>query len=193
METDAQQRIDALEKRKFELISKAKELDSRLNYKNYEAKALKEILSRENTDEYRRLKRTLNEIEFRIATESTNLQAERKMMKEIRDIQAKLEKAGEIERKRRKLFLVEGDVRQLTDERNLLEKEIQQLKAEAKSYRDELNEKDAEAREATRRERKRKELEEKRVKMMEDLGINDKPIEGEVSLGEIAVIKKKGV
>lgn len=191
METDLQQRIDALEKRKFELIGKAKELDSRLNYKSYEAKALKEILSKENVDEYKRLKRALNELEFRIATESTNLQTERKMMKEIREIQAKLEKAGEIERKRRKLFLVEGDVRQLTDERNLLEKEIQQLKGEAKSYRDELNEKSAEAREATRRERKRKELEEKRVKMMEDLGISDKPIEGEVSLGEIAVIKKK--
>ncbi len=191
MESELKKRIDELEKQKLSLIEKAKELDGTLRYKGYEAKALREVLSNERGNEYRMLKRRLDELEFQIATESLNLQSERKMMKEIRETQKQLERATEVEKKRRKLFLVEGDLKQLAEERTRVENEIQRVKNEIKSLKDELNEKSKEAREAVRRDRRRKEMEDQRKKLMSDLGIKDQPFEGEVSLGEIAVIRKK--
>ncbi|MEM3030963.1 MAG: hypothetical protein QXH27_04470 [Candidatus Micrarchaeia archaeon] len=166
--------IQALERQKAELIAKAKALDERLAYKTLEARALREAMKSERTRPPGVLRKRLEELEWRIATESLSLKSERAFMKAIGETKKELAAALEFDRKRKKLAYVEGDVRLAELERRKVEEDIQRVK------------KEIDAAWAAKRAGEKRAREAAIAAWAPEGG-------GEgVSLGEIAVIKKKG-
>lgn len=192
MESDLKQLIEQLELKKNELIERAKRMDSRVRYKTVEAKALKEVLSTANVPNFRAIQKKLDFLEFKVATEATTLARERLLMKEIKEVRKVYEQAREVEKRRRKLFLVEGDIKALGEERARVEEEIQRVKKDLQEAYDDLKAGRNAARKEQIAKQRKVEEEDKRQKLLQELGVSNQPLDGEVSLGDIAVIKRKG-
>jgi len=171
---EMEERIMALEKEKAGLVAKAKALDERISYKMIEAKALREAMKGEHIPPPAFWRKKLDELEFRIATEALSLRSERAFMKEIAEVKKGLTRALEHDRKRKKLAYVEGDIKLAELERRKVEEEIQRVKKE-------IDVALAAKRAGSERERARAEV----PAWAEGQGDG-------VTLGEIAVIKRKG-
>lgn len=131
--------IDALKKERIEAIIKVKIARKRLAYKEHELEDVKRAAEQNKTDttEQRRqigkMKRMKNSLEFRVSTEARSLNEERKLIKEIADVNAKLKELYKSIRFEKKLEFVEGDIKRYTEEVEEATKKI----AEADSKLDE--------------------------------------------------------
>lgn len=180
----------ALENEKKALIEKIKAVNRRLRYKQYEFKALSSMSPEDSIVPLSIARKRLNQLEFRIATESTNLAQERKMMREIREAEEDFSRALKHQRFVRKLEYVKGDIA-------AAEKEAAALDVEIKKKREQINEIErdmaARKRKAVRvkeRERKEREPSEEQVSK-EELKEYQQSFEKTVSLEDICVIKRK--
>lgn len=180
----------ALENEKKALIEKIKAVNRRLRYKQYELKALSSMSPEDSAVPLSVARKRLNLLEFRIATESTNLSQERKMMREIREAEEDFNKALRHQRFVRKLEYVKGDI-------GAAEKEAAALDVEIRKKREQINEieRDMAARKrkavrAKEHERKEREPSEEQVSK-EELKEYQQSFEKTVSLEDICVIKRK--
>ncbi len=121
--------IDAVKKKRTEVIIKVKENRRRLNYKEAETIALTRLLEIEKNkdkDNAKRkkigyLKRLKNKLEFKISTEATSLAAEKDLVRKIEEINKELNDAYKAIRLERKSEFVKKDVDEIR--KNLLELE----------------------------------------------------------------------
>ena len=188
MTQNFRQRINSLESKKRELIGRVNGVQAKLRHKKRDAEAVKKALSNANVPHFGKVKRQLQILEFKIATEALSLDSERRMMKQIKVVQAQFDEALDVEKKKRKLTLVLGDIEELTNEEARVEEEIQSVKKELDAVWNDMRAKRAEAAKTERKVVRKKDV----GKLMEKLGISSKPLDDTVSLGDIAVIKKKG-
>jgi uncharacterized coiled-coil DUF342 family protein len=124
-------KISDLEKRKSELIDKIREINRRLRYKKYEQKALEPFLEKTKDVNVEPVKRKKRMLEFRIATQAYTPKMEREWIKEVKIIDAQLDELREIERARRKIRYIAGDI-------EAGENEVKKIEEELKKIRDEL-------------------------------------------------------
>ena len=152
---------EVLDQRKEELFARLKEAMARHKAKIGEVRILRaqvEDKFRETGINARELRRRKERLEFRIATEATNLQKERDMMKEMRVIDKQLEKAGEVEKLESQLRAVEGEIRAAESEIVQTKRGIDEAKAERRNLREKQREERSEEREKQWQERKRQQL-----------------------------------
>lgn len=187
---------EALDQRKEALFVRLKEAMTKHKAKIMEVRILRaqvEDKFRETGINARELRRRKERLEFRIATEATNLQKERDMMKEMRVIDKQLEKAGEVEKLEAQLRAVEGEIRSAESEIVQTKRGIDEAKAEIRNLREKQREDRSDEREKQWQERKRQQLMEREKEMRKEAepymgGVDDAGVE----LGSIAIIKKKG-
>ncbi|MEM4389477.1 MAG: hypothetical protein QXG98_02340 [Candidatus Micrarchaeia archaeon] len=167
---EAEEHIQALERQKAELIAKARALDERLAGMSAEARALREAIRSVRARPAGMLRKRLAELEWRIATEALSLKSERAFMKAIGETKKELAAALEREKKRERLAYVEGEIRLAELEKRKVEEEIHRTK------------KELEAAWAAKKAGERAPA----------IAWTPEQSNEGVTLGEIAVIKKKG-
>jgi len=165
----------SLNNRKTDILSKLKSMNSGYYYKIYEGKVVKSLLDKNfdgSTRSASSLRRELERLEFKIATEALNLKHERELIKEARALESDLKRAEEKERLERKLRFIEEDAKRIKGEIEALQKELDEVSDRIRK----------EGRARTKdREREPKTAQLPTIK-------ND---DGRVNLGDICVIKKK--
>ena len=187
--------FEVLDKRKEDLFARLKESTTRHKAKIQELRIIRaqvEDKVKETGVNARELRRRKERLEFRIATEATNLQKERDMMKEMRVIDKQLEKAGEVEKIEARLRAVEGELRAAESEIVQTKRGIDEVKGEMRNLRDSQREKRSEEREKQWQERKRHQLMEREKEMRKEAEQYMGGLDEGVDLGSIAIIKKKG-
>jgi len=187
---------DLLDRQKEELFVKLKEVGKRLSYKQYEEKAIRAALDqklKETGIDGKKLRRRLRYLEFRIQTDATTLQKERRYMREINQIEKQLDKVKETEKMDRKLNLVRGDISRAEEEIRNIKKQIDQIKAEIRAFREEGRKAHIEAKQREWQEKKRAELMKKKAQRKKEMDAYspEDELDGGVELGSIAIIKKK--
>lgn len=189
------ERRQVLESKRNALFSRLKKLESQANYKACEAKALQTILKGKIRPNVRALRRKLNILEFKIETESTSLQIERQLMKEIKKTEKEIEDTMTEERQFRKLAYLESDVKELEAEMKKVEQELQETINELSEFERQARE---EHRQKIKEERIKKSIEfheKKRKETQEKIKQENEPymskLEPTVSLEDICVIRKK--
>jgi len=204
-------KINELRARLNELFELSKAVTQRLKDKACEARAHREILRMRGQGVPRasQVRKHIEELEFKIATEALKLNTERALMREIKAAREQLAKSEEIDAIYHKLGLVESDIAKAERERTNIETDIQNTKGELDRLFAELRVVRAEKAAVERAERKRRqeaERAEKRAALREErkrqreermlaelkaAGIGTGPIDDTVTLGDIAVLKVK--
>ncbi len=97
------------------LIDQLRRLRSKLNYKEAEYAALSKLSELNKASKnLGRLKKLKSDLEFRISTEATTLNAERELIKKLNSINEELEDAIKAYRFKRKVELVSKDIADIT-------------------------------------------------------------------------------
>lgn len=125
--------IDALKKERIEAIIKVKIARKRLAYKEHELEDVKRTMEQNKTDtteqkrQIGKMKRMKNSLEFRVSTEARSLSEERKLVKEIAEVNAKLKDLYKSIRFEKKIEFVEGDIKRYTEEVEAATKKIAEV------------------------------------------------------------------
>jgi len=178
--------IEAIKKQRGELVSRMRESQYRLNYKNAEQQALVKLVEMQKAKEQGKakenigkLKRMRHSIEFRISTESMNLQQEKSMVRKIEEVNALIEEALKLERLERKRGLVSKDIEMYQKTLGEVVAKITELDAKLDTLYSEI--------------RKSLGIQKRRPKVMGEKRPQPKPQKNEeINLEDIVVIKKKG-
>ena len=174
-----------LEKRKKELIERAKHKDRAIYGRDCEIKALESVLrAKSRPPTPGRLRAEVERLEFQIATEAYTLDHELELLKKIKTKKALLEEAVEFARKGGRLRRLGEELAVLRKEREGIEAEIQDVKKEIIAMRR------TEERRVFDQERKRKRTERDSERKRETEKYMGKT--KDLELGDIAVIRKKG-
>jgi uncharacterized coiled-coil protein SlyX len=108
------QELDKLKKQRLGYIIKMKELQHKLYYKTTEQEAISKLIEIEKKkprhDNIGKLKRMQRSLEFKISTESMNLQQEKMTVMKINEISSKIDAAMKLTRLERKSSLISGDI-----------------------------------------------------------------------------------
>ena len=121
--------INKLETTKRELIERAKRQDRAIYGRDCEMKALQSILkSKKHPPAPGKVRREIEGIDFRIATEAYTLKHERDLLKKIKTKKAELKDAVDFARKKGRLRRLEQDIVSIRKEREKTEVEIQEVK-----------------------------------------------------------------
>ncbi len=106
--------LDKLKKQRLGYIIKMKELQHKLYYKTTEQEAISKLIEIEKKkprhDNIGKLKRMQRSLEFKISTESMNLQQEKMTVMKINEISSKIDAAMKLTRLERKSSLISGDI-----------------------------------------------------------------------------------
>ncbi|MGA3020671.1 MAG: hypothetical protein ABSD68_01850 [Candidatus Micrarchaeales archaeon] len=168
--------INEEKKKRDGLIDQLRRLRNKFNYKEAEYAALSKLSElNKSPKNLGRLKRLKGDIEFKIATEATTLNAEKELIKKLSVINKDLEDALKIYRFRRKVDLVAKDM-------NELGKALESYRTQVVELDKKLDALYANLRDLTSWNRKEERKITRRVKPQEHF---------EVSLEDIAMIKKK--
>ncbi len=128
---DVEARIAQLEGDKSKLINEIKKNYGRIRYKKYEEKALQPFLKETENVRVGPVRKRLRQLEFKIATQAYTPQIERKLVKEVKKVEAELKDLRAIEKARRKKRLVFQDIIDC-------ETRITEIEVDLKSMRSEL-------------------------------------------------------
>ena len=180
----------ALEDEKKALIEKIKAVNRRLRYKQYEFKALSSMVPAEPPIPLVMARKRLNQLEFRIATESTNLAQERKMMREIREAEESYKAAAKYQKFARKLEYVRGDVAAAEKEASALDVEIKKKREQIGEIEREISTRKRRVARVKEREKKEREPTDEGVSK-EEMKEYTQSFEKTVTLEDICVIKRK--
>jgi hypothetical protein len=129
--------IEALEKKKGDLIDRIKQLNRRVRYKKYEKKALEPFLEQTKEIQIYPLRKRKKAMEFRIATQAYTPRMEREWLKEVKKLDEKLKDLQEVERARRKKKYVDQDIEEGEQEIVTIEKELKTIREQLKKLYDE--------------------------------------------------------
>ncbi len=128
---EIQKKIEQLEQRKTELMENVRMLKGRLHYKQYEKRALEPFLEQTKDVKIGHLRREASALEFKIATQAFTPKHEREWLKRLRVVEVDLAKVREIERARKKSYLVDQDIEEA-------QKRIIKIGEELKTIHEEL-------------------------------------------------------
>jgi len=137
-EDELRTKIEELEKKKSELIERIKQLNRRIRYKKYEQKALEPFLEQTKDVKvapYHKQKRAL---EFRISTAAYTPKMEKDLIKQLREVDKKLDEVREVERARRKIKYVEQDISEGEAEIVKIEVDLKVIRDDLKKLYDEM-------------------------------------------------------
>lgn len=137
-EEELRTKIEELERKKSELIERIKQLNRRIRYKKYEQKALEPFLEQTKDVKvapYHKQKRAL---EFRISTAAYTPKMEKELIKELREVDKKLDEVREVERARRKIRYVEQDISEGEAEIVKIEVDLKVIRDDLKKLYDEM-------------------------------------------------------
>ena len=130
---EIRKQIDELKKQRGAQVSKARECQRRLSYKVSEQEAIGKLVEMERKkpkeDSIGKLKKARHMLEFKISTESLSLQQEKVLIRQISDINSKLDKALKLVRLERKKVLISKDIEQYTGELQGAAKAVEELDA----------------------------------------------------------------
>lgn len=135
---ELKKKTEELQKKKMELVDRIKALNRRLRYKEYEKKALEPFLNQTKDVRIAPLRRQKKAIEFKISTQAFTPRHEREWLKTVKKIDEELEKVREVERARRKRWLVEQDIAEAQKEIAAIEEELRSVRNELKKCYDEV-------------------------------------------------------
>ncbi len=111
--TELMQQIYELRKQRGKLIGLTRHAKRTIPYKEAEAMAIQNMLGpnggRDANGKVVYLKKLRKELEFKISTEASSLNAERELVKRINDVNAQLDKALEPLRLKRRLEMLKSD------------------------------------------------------------------------------------
>lgn len=176
----------SLENEKKILIERIKAVNRRLRYKQYELKALSTMKPKTPAVPLPVARRTLNQLEFRIATESTNLKQERQMMRQIREAEEQYAEAANFHRFNRKVTYVNQDIETAKKEAEKLDIEIKKKREQILEIEKQMG---ARKRHATHEKKERKSKESGPSK--EEIKEYMQAFDSTVSLEDICVIRRK--
>lgn len=185
---EIKERRQALESKKRALLNKLKKTNAQVNYKNYEMRVLQTLLKGKVRPNVKFLRRKLNVLEFKVETEATSLQLERRFMKDIKQTQNELKDALQNDRLFRKLEYLDSDITEATKELDNIERELQETNNEIVETEKQMQEqnKTRPPRLFFQKEKKKKDAGTEK-EMNQYMG----EIEQTVSLEDICVIKRK--
>lgn len=194
---EQKQGTDVLEKAKWGLIEEAKRLDRLIYGRKKEKEALEGALStKKDIPPVGRLRKELEEGEFKIATEAFTRKQEKDMITKIRQAKAGLEEALQISQIRNRLHRILAEMPTIEKQRQEIEAKIAEAKGVISKGRLTVEKAQYQQARDTRRadyeKRKAVELEyakrrEEEKKDMDRYMAKDEALE----LGQIAVIRKK--
>ena len=180
-------KIDAMKKERGEIIYRIKDFRRRIMYKQAEGAALEKFLEMEKASgagEAKRkkigyLRRVKSGLEFKVATEAGSLAAEKALVRKIAEVNAELNDALKSVRMERKSGLIKDDIKEYTEQLQVLNKKVMDMDKELddlyKSLRKTLNIPYDKKRENAAKQERRP---------------HPKPVE--INLEDIVVIKKRG-
>lgn len=134
MTDEIEERIKQLEEEKKALIEKIKALNSRLRYKTMEHKALLPFVEKTKDVRVDDLIKQLKGLEFKVATQAYTPQMERAIVKKIMELEKELSKHKSVFRARKKLKLVEKDINEIKAETDEIEKKLKAIRKELKEF-----------------------------------------------------------
>lgn len=112
--------IEELKKQRSDTMSRMKELQHKLTYKMAEQEAISKLFeiekSKPRKENIGKLKKMRQALDFKISTGSLNLQQEKMIVRQISEINLKLEEAIKLSRLERKKGLVSNDIERYSDE-----------------------------------------------------------------------------
>jgi uncharacterized coiled-coil DUF342 family protein len=132
-----QEKIKNLETNKADMIGRIRYLTRRMRFKKFEQKALAPFLEQTKDVRIAPLRKKRNRMEFMIATAAYTPRMEREWLKEVRKLDAELEKVKEIEKARRKKRFVDEDIESGEKEIKDLEKNLSDTKDRLRRLYDE--------------------------------------------------------
>lgn len=133
-ETEIEEKVSQLEKRKEELINFIRRLNGRVRYKKYERDALQPFLDQTKDVQVIPLRKRKNALEFQIATQAYTPKIEKDLLKQMKKIDEGLEKVREVEKARRKRRFIEEDLKQAEQDILKIEEELKKIREELKGF-----------------------------------------------------------
>ena len=169
--------VEELEAKKKEMIDRIVEIKKRVHYKEIQKKTIIEALRTEGGPDARDLRKQLRALEFRISTQAHTPNQERKFLKEIQSIEKEYEAAAKLEKKRKKVKLIEQDIDDFNTEILKIDLELKTMRKKI-SVLGQRREKEAVAQAGVQRKRRNPEY----VEMVESF-------DTEVTLGDLAIFE----
>ena len=126
-ETEFKTKLAELDKKKQALFEKIRSLKRKLQYKQYEHKALSPFLEKTKEVRIGPLRKQKRAVEFRIATQAYTPGIERELLKELKVIDKRLDEVQEVEKARRKKRFVEEDIAQAEKDILATENELKEV------------------------------------------------------------------
>jgi uncharacterized coiled-coil DUF342 family protein len=136
---ELKKRIEELEQKKSELIEKIRALNKRLRYKEYEKKAFQPFLEQTKDVKIGPLRKEINMLEFKIATQAFTPKQERELLKRLKKLDAEFAKVRDIERARHKSRLIEKDIEAVQKEISVVDEELKKVRGELKKLYEEAH------------------------------------------------------
>lgn len=124
VDADTERRIEDLKAKKVQLIERLKKVMGTLKYKGYEEKAFEPFLKEHSNVEIPPIRKRINELEFRIATQAYTPRIEREIVKKLKELEKEFEKYRAIETARRKHAFIRKDIEELEKEKKKIEEEL---------------------------------------------------------------------
>ncbi|MBI4399823.1 hypothetical protein HY570_03660 [Candidatus Micrarchaeota archaeon] len=181
--------LEELKKRKEDLIGQIRSIRSLIANKSMEVKALDTVLAQKdgNLPRSYQIRKEIEQLEFRIATEATSLKTEKALIKELRELERHCKQAEEIDRLRRTKMSALNAIRNEESKLDAISKEIDEINAEMSGTYQEISD---ERREQYYKEKEKRKRQEKDDRMKKELDSYSNKFGG-LTLGDICIIKKK--
>ncbi len=171
--------VEILEAKKAELIGRIQKAYRKIRYKKYEQQTLEPFLKETEAVQIAPLRKRKRALEFKISTAAYTPKMEREILKQMREIDAELDKVKEVEKARRKAKYVVQDIAEAENEIKKIEEELKVIREELKKHYGAMKN---QQRRTEGGYRERKQGEKPPVRNEED---------DYVSLGDIALIEKE--
>ncbi len=193
---DIRAKINSLEEAKKKLIEEIKKLNARLRFKKYEEKKVSARLEGKEKIRAAPYFKMLRKLHFKVSTQAFTAAKEKELVKKIEEIEKKLPAALEVERARKKLKLVKGDIEEAEKRIAEIDEELKKMREELKELYTKLNNLQYSS-ETNKRKRRRRKRRDKNGKLEEDYEEDEefdnymKEVDEFISLEDIAIIEKK--
>lgn len=190
----AEKKITELEAKKSAMITELLGIFRILRRKGYEAKAILPYLEENNDVRAGPLRRKIDAIEFKIATEAYTPADEKEYIKLMKEVEQELDEAIKVEKVRKRKGYIETDLKKAEDRKTAIEAELAKIRAELKNLRDSIKQA-RETAQANERERRyhdnvRKKTNDRRHQERQELTPFMKPL-NDLSLEDIVIIERK--
>lgn len=172
--------VEILEAKKAELIGRIQKAYRKIRYKKYEQQTLEPFLKETEAVQIAPLRKRKRALEFKISTAAYTPKMEREILKQMREIDAELDKVKEVEKARRKAKYVVQDIADAENEIKKIEEELKVIREELKKHYGSM-----------KNQQRRREGSENRERRQGEKPAPRNEEDDYVSLGDIALIEKE--